>query len=149
MPAYGIDRWFSTRESGGLTAQFDEAEYAVVLGRYRPRRIHTEEDIRRAIDVLKDLHANDALTPEQEALAEILTVLIEKFEEEHYALRPVSPAAILRELLQANGLKQKDLAELVGSKGIASEIINGKRGISRSLAEIFAKRFNVPYRIFL
>ncbi len=132
-----------------MIAQLDEAKYAVVLSRYKPRPIHTEEDNRRAVEVLEGLHANDTLTPEQEALAEILTTLIEKFEEERYALRPASPAAILRELLQANGLKQKDLAELVGSKGIASEIINGKRGISRSLGEIFAKRFNVPYRLFL
>ena len=132
-----------------MISQLDEAKYAVVLSRYKPRPIHTEEDNRRAIDVLEGLHANGTLTPEQEALAEILTMLIEKFEEERYALRPASPAAILRELLQANGLKQKDLAELVGSKGIASEIINGKRGISRSLAEMFAKRFNVPYRLFL
>ena len=124
-------------------------QHTVVLGRYKPRPIHREEDNQRAIDVLEGLHANDTLTPEQEALAEILTTLIEKFEEERYALHPASPAAILRELLEANGLKQKDLAGLVGSKGIASEIINGKRGISQSLAEIFGKRFNVSYRLFL
>ncbi|MDP9024629.1 MAG: helix-turn-helix domain-containing protein [Candidatus Eremiobacteraeota bacterium] len=127
----------------------DEAGYAVVLGRYKPRPIQTEEDNQRAIDVLESLHANNTLTPEQKALAEILTTLIEKFEEERYPLRHASPAAILRELLQANGLKQKDLAELVGSKGIASEIINGKRGISRSFAECFARRFNVSCRLFL
>jgi HTH-type transcriptional regulator/antitoxin HigA len=132
-----------------MIAQLDEAKYAVVLGRYKPRPIHTEEDNQRAIEILESLHTNDALTPEQEALAEMLTTLIEKFEEDRYALHPASPGAILRELLDANGLKQKDLAGLVGSKGIASEIVSGKRGISRSLAEIFTKRFNVPYRIFL
>ena len=132
-----------------MIAQIDEATYAGVLGHYKPRPIHTDEDNRHAIDVLEELHSFVTLTPEQEALAELLTTLIEKFEEERYELHPASPAEILQELLQANGLKQKDLAELVGSKGIASEIINGKRGISRSLAEIFAKRFNVPYRLFL
>jgi len=132
-----------------VIAQFDDAIYAAVLAHYKPRPIHTEDDNQRAIDILESLHTNDALTPEREALAEMLTTLIEKFEEERYALHPAPPAAILRELLEANGLKQKDLAGLVGSKGIASEIINGKRGISRSLAEIFGKRFNVSYRLFL
>jgi len=132
-----------------MIAQLDDAKYAAVLGQYKPRPIHTEEDNQRAIDVLESLRANDALTPEQEALAEMLTTLIEKFEEERHALHPASPAAILRELLEANGLNQKDLAALVGSKGIASEIVNGKRGISRSLAKSFAKRFNVSYRLFL
>jgi HTH-type transcriptional regulator/antitoxin HigA len=132
-----------------MTAKFDDAKYAAVPGHYKPRPIHTEEDHQRAIDVLESLRTNDALTPEQGALAEMLTTLIEKYEEERYALHAASPAAILRELLEANGLKQSDLAELVGSKGIASELINGKRGISRSLAEIFAKRFNVSYRLFV
>ncbi|MDQ2992870.1 MAG: helix-turn-helix domain-containing protein [Candidatus Eremiobacteraeota bacterium] len=132
-----------------MIAQLDDTKYAAVLGQYKPRPIHTEEDNERAIETLESLHADDTLTPEQEALAEILTTLIEKFEEERYALRDASPAEILRELLQANGLKRKDLAEMVGPKGIASEITNGKRRISRSLAEIFAKRFNVPYRLFL
>ena len=133
----------------GNCRQLDDATYAGVLSQYKPRPIHTEEDNQRAIDVLESLRANDPLTPEQEALAEMLTTLIEKYEEERYALHPASPAAILRELLEANGLKQSDLAGLVGSKGIASEIINGKRGISRSLAEFLAKRFNVSCRLFV
>ena len=132
-----------------MTAQLDEVKYAAVLGQYKPRPIHTEQENQRAIKMLESLDASDTLTPEQEALAEMITTLVEKFEEERYALRGASPAEILQELLAANGLKQKDLAELVGSKGIASEITNGKRRISRSLAELFAKRFNVSYRLFL
>ncbi len=132
-----------------MIAQFDEAKYAAILGQNQPRPIHTDEDNERAIEMLESLHANDALTPEQEALAEILTTLIEKFEEELYALSAASPTEILRELLQTNGLKQKDLVELVGSEEIASEITDSKRRISPSLAEVFAKRFNVPYLLFL
>ncbi len=132
-----------------MIAHLDEAKYAAVLGEYKPRPIHNDEDNDRAIDVLERLHAQAALTPEQEAFAELLTTLIEKFEEERYALDAASPASILRELLQANGLAQKDLAKLIGSKGIASEVLSGKRRISRSLAHIFAERFNVPYRLFL
>jgi HTH-type transcriptional regulator/antitoxin HigA len=131
-----------------MIAQLDDAKYAAVLDRYKPRPTHTDEDNQRAIDVVEGLRTDGALTAEQEALAEVLTTLIERFEERH-VLNPAPRAAILRDLLEANGLKQSDLARLVGSKGIASEIINGKRGISRSLAQIFAKRFNVPHRLFL
>ena len=66
--------------------EFDEAKYAAILGQYQPRPIHTEDDNQRAINMLEGLHANEALTPEQEAVAEILTALIENFEEERYAL---------------------------------------------------------------
>jgi HTH-type transcriptional regulator/antitoxin HigA len=132
-----------------MIAELDEAKYAKVLGEYKPRPIHTEKDHERAIAILERLDANEQLSPEQEALAEILTTLIEKFEEERYALSAASPSEILRELLDANGLKQNDLAKLIGSKGIASEILSGKRRISRSLAQLFAERFHVPYRLFV
>ena len=132
-----------------MIAELDEAKYAKVLGKYKPRPIHTAEDNQRAIKTLESLYELDALSPEQEALAEILTTLIEKFEAERYALKEASPAAILRELLQENDMEQKDLSQLIGSKGIASEILSGKRRISRALAQIFASRFNVSYRLFL
>ena len=132
-----------------MIVELDEAKYAAVLGEYKPRPIHTEADNERAIALLETIHGNETLTPEQEALAELLTTLVEKFEEERYALTEASPSAILRELLQANDLEQKDLARLVGSKGIASELLRGKRRISRSHAHLFADRFSVPYRLFL
>jgi HTH-type transcriptional regulator/antitoxin HigA len=132
-----------------MIVEFDQAKYAAVLGEYQPRPIHTEEENQKATEALERVHANGVLTPEQEALAEVLTTLIEKFEEEQYALSPAPPSEILRELLRANDLEQKDLAKLVGSKGIASELLAGKRRISRSHAHIFAKRFNVPYHLFL
>jgi HTH-type transcriptional regulator / antitoxin HigA len=127
-----------------VTVALDKAKYAALLGEYTPRPIHTEKDSRRAIALLEAIHENEPLTPEQEAVAELLTTLIEKFEEERYALTAASPASILGELLQANGLEQKDLAQLVGSKGVASELLSGKRRISRSQAHLFADRFSVP-----
>lgn len=71
-----------------MIAQLNDAKYAAVLCQYKPRPIHTEEDNQRAIDVLESLHTNDALTLEQAALAELLTTLIEKFEEDPVRLPP-------------------------------------------------------------
>jgi len=132
-----------------MTAELDETKYAQMLSQYKPRPIHTERDNERAVQALERLYAEDALTPEQEALGEVLATLIEKFEEERYSLKGASPTDILRELLQAHGLQQKDLAKLIGSKGIASEILSGKRRISRAQAQLFASRFHVPYHLFL
>ncbi|HEV2643446.1 MAG TPA: hypothetical protein VGT98_12095 [Candidatus Elarobacter sp.] len=71
-----------------IKAEFDEAKYAAVLGQYQPRPIHTEKENQRAIDILEGLGADGELTPELEALAEILTTLIENFEDGRYALSP-------------------------------------------------------------
>ncbi|HEY0395468.1 MAG TPA: helix-turn-helix domain-containing protein [Candidatus Elarobacter sp.] len=132
-----------------MTAELDESKYAKILSEYKPRAIHSQDDNERAIAALERLYEQAELSPEQEALAEVLTTLIERFEEERYALNEASPADVLRELMQSNGFEQKDLAELVGSKGIASEILSGKRRISRSIAQLVANRFNVSYRLFM
>jgi HTH-type transcriptional regulator / antitoxin HigA len=78
-----------------MSARLDEAKYAKVLGKYKPRPVRTEEDNERAIATLERLYENEPLDPEQEALAEILTTLIEKFEDERYALKEATPAPIL------------------------------------------------------
>ena len=69
-----------------IKAEFDEVKYAAILSQYQPRPIHTEKDNQRAMDILEGLNANGELTPELEALAEILTTLIENFEDGRYAL---------------------------------------------------------------
>jgi HTH-type transcriptional regulator / antitoxin HigA len=66
--------------------------------------------------------------------------LIESFEDRHYQLKAATPLEILTELVRdcrrqtkgQRGLKQKDLLPVFGSQGIASEVLNGKRGISKS-----------------
>jgi antitoxin component HigA of HigAB toxin-antitoxin module len=113
------------------------------------KALSSEPDNERAISALGRLYEHDPFSAEHEALAEALTTLIERFEEERYALKEASPTEILRELMQSNGLAQKELAELTGSERIASEILSGKRRTSRSVAQLAAKRFNVSYRFFL
>ena len=65
-----------------MTAQFDEVKYAAVLGQYKPRPIHTEQENQHAIEMLESLDANATLTPEQEALADsLISNLGEKVDE--------------------------------------------------------------------
>jgi HTH-type transcriptional regulator / antitoxin HigA len=51
--------------------------------------------------------------------------------------------------MEANNLKQTDLLEVFGSSGIASEVINGKREISKAHAKKLGERFNIPSSLFL
>ena len=63
-------------------------------------------------------------------MAELLTLLIEDFEEKHYALKAASPIEILNELILANNLKQKDLLDVFGTPSIASEVLSEKRRLN-------------------
>jgi len=130
-----------------VTAALDEKRYGSVLAKHRPRPIRTEAENERAIALVERLWSETA--PEYAALADLLTTLIAKFEEERYALPPASPLDILKELSAANDLTFKEFAAIVGSKGNASEILSGKRRISRALARRLGDLFSVPYALFL
>jgi HTH-type transcriptional regulator / antitoxin HigA len=131
---------------------YNRDSYSDVLLAYLPQPIKTEADNERAIAQLEALLHQDSLTAAEEKLSELLGQLIERFESEQYAFSVedgVTPLNILLFLMESNDLKQADLVGIIGSKGVVSEVINGKRGISKKMAIALAQRFNVEASLFL
>jgi HTH-type transcriptional regulator/antitoxin HigA len=89
------------------------------------------------------------VTPEERALADLLTFLIEAFEENHYRLGASTPLSRLKMLMEEHGLRQADLLDVFGSRGIASEVLGDKRRISRAHAVRLGERFGLPASVFL
>jgi HTH-type transcriptional regulator/antitoxin HigA len=130
--------------------EVDPQRYGRLLARKLPAVIRTEEDNQRLIAELEELDRRDhELTPEEREYSELLTVLIEAFEEANYALEGSTPASRLQSLMEEHGLRQRDLLNIFGSSGIASEVANGKRAISKTQAKKLAALFHVPADIFL
>jgi HTH-type transcriptional regulator/antitoxin HigA len=123
--------------------------YSALLVEARPHVIRTDEDNARALRRIDRLMRRKELSPAEREMLDLLTLLVERFEEQRYALRAASPLEIVRELMEANGVSQTELAELVGSKGLASEMLSGKRGITKSQALKLSERFHVPAAVFL
>ena len=73
---------------------------------------------------------------------------IEAFEEERYAIRWASPVEVLKELMDANNLRQKDLAPLLGPESVVSEVLSGKRTLNKHHIEKLSKRFSVSPAVF-
>ena len=84
----------------------------------------------------------------EQRMAELLTLLIEDFEEKHYALKAASPIEILGELMLANNLKQKDLLDIFGTPSIASEVLSGKRRLNTEHIRKLSRRFKVSPEVF-
>jgi HTH-type transcriptional regulator/antitoxin HigA len=86
---------------------------------------------------------------------DLLTLLIEKYDEEHNTFNETDPITMLRSFMQDHHLKPQDLTEILGiSKGYVSDILNYKKGLSkeviRKLAQYFKVRqeaFNRPYKV--
>ena len=76
---------------------------------------------------------------------------VEAFEREQgqASQRQMSPLDLLRHLMEENQMIQTDLGNILGSRGLASEVLNGKRGLSKTLIRKLAERFHVDPSLFL
>lgn len=110
--------------------------------------ITSEAQHERYLSALLELERRERLTSEERSYAELLTLLIESFEEEHYPIRAASPVEVLQELMAANNLRQKDLAKQIGSESVVSEILSGKRELNKRHIENLSKRFKVSPEVF-
>lgn len=81
-------------------------------------------------------------------LLDTLGIIIEAYEQEHYEIPDCSGAEILLYLMEEHSLNQSDLPE-IGSQGVVSEIINGKRELNIRQIKALAKRFKVSPSVFL
>jgi HTH-type transcriptional regulator / antitoxin HigA len=124
-------------------------EYARLIAASLPIPPKTEADNQRLIGALSALGEREDLTPVEEAFAELLAIVIEDFEEKRYALPKVTPQQALKALMEDRGLRHKDIAPIIGNKGLTSEILKGHRNISAALAKRLAAALHVPVGLFI
>jgi HTH-type transcriptional regulator / antitoxin HigA len=133
-----------------MKSTLDSQVYATLLSEVQPKVIESEEENELFLAEVEKLMAlGEDLTAEQLQLMQLLVSLIEQFEDQHYRLRSATPHEVLNELVLQRGMKQKDLVPLFGSQGIASEVLNGKRFISKSQAKALSAFFHVSPSLFL
>src|SRR5229473_7047651 len=113
-----------------------------------PTPIASERQHKEYLSVLDRLASKDNPTTEEEKYAEVLITLIEAYEEEHHSIPDASPVEVLRTLMDANGLRQKDLVRIFGSESIVSEVLHKKRDLNKTHIEKLSKRFNVSPAVF-
>jgi HTH-type transcriptional regulator/antitoxin HigA len=113
-----------------------------------PAPITSERQHEEYLSVLDKLASKANPTSEEEKYAEVLMTLIEAYEEEHHSVPDASPIAVLRALMDANDLRQKDLVTIFGSESIVSEVLHKKRALNKAHIEKLSKRFHVSPALF-
>lgn len=129
--------------------EITDSKYAKLLVKSLPRPIHSEAEHTRLVQILLDLDERENLSPEEEALAEVLTLLIEDYEAKAHPFPKVSPADSLNARMEDHGLKHKDIWPILGNKGSATEILAGRRSISKAQAIRLSEFLNVPVSLFV
>ena len=81
--------------------------------------------------------------------AELLALLIETYEEEHFKIDLPDPIEAIKIRMQEMDLKQKDLIGIIGSKGIISEVLNRKRKLTVSMIRNLSQSLHIPAAVLI
>jgi HTH-type transcriptional regulator / antitoxin HigA len=141
----------TTKTSGKVIAKkVNRERYGSLLAATLPTVIQTKAENDYYLGIVEGLmRKGEEISKEEEALLDLLSLLIETFERRHYQIKRSTPRAILNELMAANRLKQSDLVPVFGSKSRVSEVVNGKRDISKEQAKKLASFFHVSADLFI
>lgn len=125
-------------------------EYRRIRRRIPLGVLHSEKEYENAVTVLDKIL--DEIGEEENHtladLAEALGIFIESYEDTHVPIPESSGPEILKSLMEEHGLKQSDLRE-IGSQGVVSEILSGKRELNVRQISLLAKRFSVSSAVFI
>ncbi|MFB2979823.1 type II toxin-antitoxin system HigA family antitoxin [Microseira sp. BLCC-F43] len=133
-----------------MTLTFNPDKYSELLVKYQPKLIRTEAENEKALAIVEELMHVYNRTPEENELYELLVTLIEKFEQEFYQPGKASnPYSMLLFLMEQQSVESKDLEEILGSREVVTEIVEGKRKISQEEAIALAAFFGVDASLFV
>ena len=110
--------------------------------------IKTEEYYNLVLSRIEDLMDAEANTPEAEEL-ELLTTLVELYEDEHYAMDMPEPIDAIKFRMEQLGLNQQGLVPFIGSKSKVSEVLNNKRPLTLSMMRSLHQNMGIPAEVFL
>ena len=126
-----------------------QPEYARLLAESLPTVVDSEGLNELYLEQVSELlRREDSLSPAERQLLKLLTLLIEDFEEKHYAVPRSGPLATVRFLMDQHNLKQKDLTDIFGTPSITSEVLSGKRELNKEHIRRLSKRFKVSPELF-
>ena len=133
------------------TLTVDPKKYARLANRIVVKAIETEQEYDRMVAAVEQLmdKGEVRLSPEESALLETMAILVQAYDDRHHPLPPVAPSEMLAYLMETSGRTAKDLLSVFGTRGRVSEVLSGKRSISKEQAKKLAAVFRVTVDLFI
>ena len=101
------------------------------------------------VEHLERLTFKKDASPEEVALAALLERLVMAYDDERHPMPEIKPHKMVKYLMDQRGLKQADLVPLLGSRSQVSDLVNGKRAISKAQVKKLAEYFHISAELFL
>lgn len=112
------------------------------------RPIHSEEDLKRALREINRLWKSKPGTPKGDRL-EVLAILIETYEKEHFPIDPPNPIEAIKFRLEQQGLDRKVLEAAIGSRPRVSEVLNGRRSLTPPMIPRLSALLDIPADVLM
>jgi len=125
------------------------ANPAKMIAHGAPRVIHNDDELEAYTDALFQLTALDNPSRAEMEAIELLTLLVERYEQEHYPIPAADPVSVVRLLIEKQNLTQRDLIPQFGSESAVSMFMTGKRNLTLEQVRKLSTRFKLPADVFI
>jgi HTH-type transcriptional regulator/antitoxin HigA len=132
-------------------AEISPSKYGKLLAKTLPKVIETREEFDRYVEIMEQLdraETGQPLSPEEEALRSLLERLVKDYDDK-IELPRVAPYRVVLHLMEHKGLRQADMLPIFGSRSVASDVLNGRRELSKNHIRRLAEFFNLSADLFL
>jgi len=130
-------------------SKLNQRKYIELLAEAVPTLITNEEEYDRIVAIVDGLAVKRDLSVEEERLLELLSTLVEVYENEHCPIPDAPPHVMIQQFMLDRGLRQADLVPVLGSRSLVSEVVNGKRKPSKLQVKNLGAFFGVSPELFL
>jgi HTH-type transcriptional regulator/antitoxin HigA len=125
------------------------ANPAKMIAHGAPRVIHNDEELAAYTAALFQLTALESPSASETEAIELLTLLVERYEQKHYPIAAANPVSVVRFLMEQQGLKQRDLVPQFGSESAVSMFLAGQRKLTMEQVRKLRARFKLPADVFI
>jgi HTH-type transcriptional regulator / antitoxin HigA len=116
---------------------------------YAKKAVETEDEYEQFLAVAERLTFQQNQTPEESALSDLVTMLIEAYEVQHYEIDRASPSEVLQHIIESSGIDPVELVNIFGSSELVTQVLAGTKSIDPSWAQALGDRFKLSPKIFL
>ncbi len=132
-----------------MTQTINLKVYSQLVAEVTPKVIETEDEYEQFLAVAERLTFKQTQTPEESALYDLVTMLVETYESQHYPIEQSSPVEILLHIIESSGIDLADLAEIFGSSDTLNQVLSGQKPIDKSQAQALGDKFKLSPQIFV
>jgi HTH-type transcriptional regulator / antitoxin HigA len=125
------------------------ANPAEMIAHGAPRIIHNDAELEAYTNALFQLTALKSPSSSEVEAIELLTLLVERYDQEHYSIPAADPASVVRFLIEHQNLTQRDLIPQLGSESAVSMFMTGERNLSLEQVRRLSLRFKLPADVFI